>query len=79
MHEAIIIIMFLLLLFSMVVSPEGFVRIEQSTFLAYPGETVTFQCIADAGPNNTFTWLFDAADQFCIACSDPQPDNATSM
>ena len=59
-------------------SPKGSGQITPSTLVAYPGDDVTFQCTADGGPNDVYMWLFDAIGNFCVACSDPQPNNITS-
>lgn len=54
-----------------VVSPSEIVTTEPQSTIKRRNESVTLQCLTDAGPNNSYVWLYKASDVLCSTqCTD---------
>ena len=61
-----------LILISYAVSPNGIVSTEPMILIASKGDNITLTCQTEAGPNNTYIWIYKASNLVCTQsnCSD---------
>ena len=58
--------------FDFVVSPNDIVSTEPMMLIASKGDNITLTCQTEAGPNNTYVWIYKASNLVCTQsnCSD---------